>query len=36
VVQASIFETVINVKSAKALGLPISDKLMALADEVIE
>jgi putative tryptophan/tyrosine transport system substrate-binding protein len=36
VVQAAIFETVINVKAAKALGLAISDKLMALADEVIE
>ena len=36
VVQAAIFETVINMKAAKALGLPISDRLIALADEAIE
>ena len=34
--QSTKFQLIINTRTAKLLGLGVSDKLLALADEVIE
>jgi len=36
VMQSSKFDLVLNLKTAKTLGLDVPDRLLALADEVLE